>query len=187
MDETGIATIVAGIARGMKFIHSKRGMHRDLNPENILIHDNGYVRIAQFGNSYGGSLDATLRSGLGKENYRAPELWDDVVYTPAVDVFSFALILYELLIGEPAFSPTTRTLELRSLLRGPTRPDLPEDMHEVVKRIIQKNWLAEGSQRGNFDEIWDMLDGIDFKLTPGVDSEKVRQFVRWVEGEEAKA
>jgi serine/threonine-protein kinase len=95
---TGLSIIICGIVLGMRFMHSRGFIHQDLKPSNILINDKGRVVIGDFGSSRNVNADITP-VGAGTLQYAAPELGEEVDWTSRVDVYSFGLILYELLVG----------------------------------------------------------------------------------------
>jgi serine/threonine protein kinase len=104
---TRIAKVIAGIALAMRHVHSQRVIHGNLTPDNILIDWDWNVRIANFGHSIltnslitDTHIDRTFR---GDAHYVAPECYEDRI-GPENDVFSFGLILYEIIVGQPVFS-----------------------------------------------------------------------------------
>jgi len=101
MNGTGIAIIVSGLAHGMKFIHSSGVIHRDLKPENVLLDERGWVLIGDLGSCRLVDMKVTQTKLVGTPLYMAPEMYDEGEYTAAVDVYSFGLIVYELLAGGP--------------------------------------------------------------------------------------
>jgi serine/threonine protein kinase len=107
----------------------------------------------------------------------APEMFTDDEYSPAVDVYSFSLIVYELLVGEAAFPATLGLGALMEKVGAGARPPLPCDMDETVKGFISWCWSADPSLRDSFELILNLLRGIDFKITPGVDSRRVYEFL----------
>jgi serine/threonine protein kinase len=103
---TGKGIIITGIVLGMKYIHSRGYIHQDLKPDNIMINEHGQALIGDFGACRPKNEDCTPVPEAGTVHYAAPELYDDRIRpTPTVDVFSFGLILYEILVGVPVFSP----------------------------------------------------------------------------------
>jgi serine/threonine protein kinase len=100
--------IVAGITTGMAFTHESGIIHRELKPDNILMDENHRPRICDFGSSHDQSLNTTMTGKIENSLYMAPELYEDVDYDGKVDVYSFALILYEILADCPVFSRSYR-------------------------------------------------------------------------------
>jgi serine/threonine protein kinase len=185
-DGTATAIIACGIVLGMEFIHSRGLMHRDLKPANVLIDERGFAQIGDLGSSRMLDLDSTLTSQVGTPLYKAPEMYDEGEYTVAVDVYAFALILYELLVGRYIFPLPIADLVLFKKVVTGVRGDLPDTMDAVVKDIITKCWAVEPGDRYSFSQIWRMFQQIKFKLTPDVDSDKVMQYVAAVENEVAE-
>jgi serine/threonine protein kinase len=182
LDDTGKAIVICGIVMGMRFIHGRCVVHRDLKPENIMLDERGFVKINDLGNIRFCNLDFTMTQSIGTPLYMAPEMFDRGDYTSAVDVYSFAMIVYELLIGSPAFPPTTPLPILVEKASGCERPDLPSWMNVTIRGIIKRCWSSDADVRDSFDDIFDRLHRISFKVTPVVDSSRVAEFITIVEG-----
>lgn len=94
-----LLAIALDIARGMEYIHSQGIIHRDLKPENILIDDDFRMKVADFGIA----CEEVHRDLLAKDaatfRWMAPEMFNDKSYCRKVDVYSFGLILWELVAG----------------------------------------------------------------------------------------
>jgi serine/threonine protein kinase len=180
LDHTDIAIITYGIMMGMKFVHSRGVMHRDLKPENILIDSNRFAQIADLGSDRFVEFVLTRTIDAGTPPYMAPEMCLGEDYAQPVDVFSFAQIFYELLIGKLVFAPHIGLKALIETVSRPERPELPESMNDVVRTIILCCWPANPSERKSFDNILSDLERIQFQIIPKVDSAKVEDFMSWV-------
>lgn len=93
--------IIRKLADAMDYLHHNKIMHRDLKPENILIDDNFEPILCDFGLSKYDDPDLSQTNGVGTPIWMAPELYEEAPYTKKVDVFSFGLICYCILSGQP--------------------------------------------------------------------------------------
>jgi serine/threonine protein kinase len=181
LDDTGKAIVVCGIVIGMAFIHSRGVLHRDLKPENILLDERGFAQIGDLGTSRFWDPGLTLTAQVGTPLYMAPEMYADPCdYTWAVDVYSFALIVYAVLVGQPAFPLTLAPTALVEDVVMDDRPPLPVDKDATVKTIVERGWSVDATMRPSFDEIFSVPELIEFKLNPGVDPARVHDFMSLV-------
>lgn len=114
--------VITEVLRGLAHIHESKDpwgqglgiVHRDINPSNVLVGEDGRVKVADFGSvRMKGRLQATTSPGMvkGKVRYLAPEYIAEQACTQLVDVYGAGLILFELLTGHPCF-PGTNTVEI---------------------------------------------------------------------------
>jgi serine/threonine protein kinase len=171
-------TSIAGIVLGMKFIHSQGLIHRDLKPENILVDDDFRIRIADFGSSRIFEEGVTLTEA-GTPLYMAPEVRTQH-YDDKVDVYSFGLILYEIVVGDGLFSGPGNKMDLFVNLQTGWRPIIPKGVESVSKELIERCWSQNPEERPSFGEIWSSMEKSDFRLLPGVEQGEVEGFVVWV-------
>lgn len=163
------------IARGMNYLHEHKPeaiIHRDLEPSNLLRDDSGHLKVADFGVS-----KQLIFANTVKENrpitsqdaswrYVAPEVYKNEEYDTKVDVFSFALILQEMIEGCPPFStkPENEVPKLYvSNERPPFRAPTKHYAHGL-KELIQECWSDKPFKRPTFRKIIARLDGIDKQL-----------------------
>jgi serine/threonine protein kinase len=104
-----VILLVQQIVKGIRAFHNRETLHQDIKPGNILIDRNGQVKIIDFGSCFiqGIAEIATpLESQgiLGTAAYSAPEVVLNAKSTVQSDIFSLAVIVYEMLTGEPPFS-----------------------------------------------------------------------------------
>ena len=137
------------LCEGVAAAHAHGVLHRDLKPGNILIDENGSIRITDFGIATV-RTEATGRTRIGTPAYMAPEqVIGGTPLSERTDVYAIGLILYELLVGERPFadsSPTTAVAPRPSTLVPEVDPRLervilkalspaPEDRHASAAAI----------------------------------------------------
>jgi eukaryotic-like serine/threonine-protein kinase len=146
-----VAAIGIGVLRGLAAAHERRRMdgapapviHRDVSPHNILVGENGAVKLSDFGLARARDriMSFTAPGAVkGKLHYFAPEVTTGMPATPRSDVFSLATVLWEVLAGRRAFAGQTEMDVLGSIRRGDApplagiRPDLPARLVAAVQR-----------------------------------------------------
>jgi serine/threonine protein kinase len=166
----------------MQYLHSRRFIHRDLKPESILLDWDWIVHVGDF--SHAVSLDELQQPpSSGKLNawYAAPEAHGNV-YTSKSDVFSFALILYEILAKKSGFSKDlTAPQVMKKVVIDKMRPEIPDFVLPNVRRLIIDCWADDPDDRPSFASILDRLKQMKFKIAPKVDSSRVQKFVSEIE------
>jgi serine/threonine protein kinase len=177
---TGIGIIICGIVLGMRFMHSHGFIHQDLKPSNILLNADGRALIGDFGTSRCETVDHTPTPETGTLRYAAPELFEEDGRTEKVDVFSFGLILYEILVGRAVFADDLRPMEIIRLHRKGERPIIPDKVTPAMKTLIERCWSPDPENRPSFKDILDSIDSNDFRIVLEGDEKIVRMYVRGV-------
>ncbi len=135
--------IATQIAAGLAAAHDAGITHRDLKPDNILLTRDGRVKILDFGlakvaaGKTGGVTETVTEPGtvMGTVGYMSPEQVRGSVTDHRSDIFSFGLILYELLAGRRAFSGDT-SVEIMTAILKQDAADLPETVPAGVRQIV---------------------------------------------------
>ncbi len=136
----------AQAAEGLEAAHEKGIVHRDIKSTNIMVTDKGQVKIMDFGLAKvrGGKRVTTVGSTLGTAGYMSPEQARGEEVDQRTDIWSFGVVLYEMLSGQlPFASDYDQALVYQILNEEPNplrdlRPDVPEGVEEVVFRCLSK-------------------------------------------------
>lgn len=194
LDNTKRQIILAGIAHGMMTLHSLNIIHRDLKPGNILIDDNLYPRITDFGMSkYFDPNNPNQQSTWGGTPfYEAPEIWKGEDYDTSVDVYAFGLLMYEVVTGIPPFSELGNINKARfrtRIVKNQYRPPFETPIKESIKEIIEKCWSNNPFERPTFEELYNALSLSKSKQysLEGVDFKKFQKYIDYINSSGASA
>lgn len=142
------ALLMRKVARGLQALHEAKIIHRDLKPHNILLDEHDEPVIADFGLAkwIDGESDLTVTaSALGTKFYMPPEQTSGSKeqFGPASDIWSFGIILFEMLTGTRPFREDLKPA-LYDQIRGaePEIPDsVPDGLATIIRRCLRKSHL----------------------------------------------
>jgi len=182
--------ILLQIAKAMAHIHSENLVHGDLKSQNILISEfwisedvkHYLVKVADFGSaqsvtSNSGSTD--FQPGPSTTNYAAPEVLKRrvdksvlICHPKFIDVYSFAIVAFEVLTGEEPYGNIKSKAELkRGIIEGIVRPPLRAECRkekflreERLISLIESCWHGDPSERPSFSKIVDVLNSVRVQI-----------------------
>ncbi|KAK8898411.1 hypothetical protein M9Y10_000698 [Tritrichomonas musculus] len=176
--------ILLGIANAMDYLHKHGTIHRDLKPDNILTDEEYYPHICDFGlsrcfeKSLKNSDILTMTSSVGTPIYMAPELLNgDDHYGPSVDVYSFAMIAYELATGKKPFDKEKSAFSFGKKIIDGYRPTFPDSFPEKMQELICRCWSKNVSERPSFEEIFNELSKDFSYLGEDVEEDEIEEFI----------
>ncbi|XP_063745034.1 G protein-coupled receptor kinase 5 isoform X3 [Eleginops maclovinus] len=101
LDKTRVRFYAAEVCCGLMHLHSKSIVYRDMKPENILLDDNGHIRISDLGLAVRLSEGTLVRGRVGTAGYMAPEVIGHKHYGMSVDWWGLGCLVYEMTAGKP--------------------------------------------------------------------------------------
>jgi serine/threonine-protein kinase len=162
--------IALQVLAGLRYAHEHGVVHRDVKPHNVLVGDDGRIKVTDFGIAHAGDPQMTeVGSIVGTAQYLSPEQARGRSVGPQTDIYSLGVVLYEMLAGRVPFEGDSSVAiamqhvsddppPLRSLV-----PEVPESLALVVAHAM----LKEPSQRyGSADEFSADLDRVRRGLVP---------------------
>lgn len=120
-------------------------IHRDIKPTNILVGQNGEIKITDFGVALQHDVEMTQLEGVGSPLYMSPEQAQDHALTHQADIYSLGVVMYRMLTGKTPFSASNSTSLLYQVMNmtppAPSvhRAGLPADLDRIVLKALAKN------------------------------------------------
>jgi eukaryotic-like serine/threonine-protein kinase len=148
--------IAAEVADALAYAHGRHVVHRDIKPHNILLTEDGHVKVADFGIARTLGATSLTRTGtvMGSAPYLSPEQARGEGAGPASDQYALGIVLYEMLAGRPPFGGEEPVAVALKHLHEPVpdvraaRPDVSAGTAAVVARLLTKDPAARYPDAG---------------------------------------
>ena len=133
------------IAEGLQEAHRQAVVHRDLKPENVFVMPDGHVKVMDFGIARSLETNTQTVTLIGTPAYMAPEQARGQRTDHRADIYSFGLMLYEMVTGAPAFQADTPMAvllqQIQDIPRPPSEltPGLPASLNLLILRCLEKD------------------------------------------------
>ncbi|KAG5234126.1 hypothetical protein OIU77_000528 [Salix suchowensis] len=159
-----VLKLALDIAHGMQYLHSQGILHRDLKSENLLLGEDMSVKVADFGISCLESHCGSARGFTGTYRWMAPEMIKEKQHTKKVDVYSFGIVLWELLTAMTPFDNMTPEQAAFAVCQKNARPPLPPKCPLAFSHLINRCWSSNPDKRPHFDQIVAILESYSESL-----------------------
>ncbi|ELP88440.1 serine-threonine protein kinase, putative [Entamoeba invadens IP1] len=176
---TLMTKMLLDVARGMVFLHGSNLVHRDLKPENVLVvsmnnQEKVNAKISDFGTARTAVMNDianTMTRGIGTPIYMSPEMLLNLPYNLKTDIYSFAIVCYEVFLRKIPYQQFSHTWDVADfVLKGDRLPILstfPQEMGDLIKEC----W-ADACLRPPFTEIetrlekmWNAFSALQFDFS----------------------
>jgi len=151
-----------GIIDGLKYVHSQHVIHRDIKPQNILMFgEKGDMvpKIADFGVSKTIQTNKMTHTRVGTDFYFAPEIHQHLHYSFPADIYSLAVMLFEMfnkqLLEQAPAEIRVMLSDVRALKKVPASCKVPVYLRDVIER----GWLEKPDDRPSLDEYFSAIRG----------------------------
>ncbi|RHZ88763.1 hypothetical protein Glove_21g56 [Diversispora epigaea] len=154
---------LSNLANDFNQFHALGIIHQDFHPGNILSSNFKFnnLYISDFGLSkiVGQNLEnSNNRNIFGVLPYLAPEVLCGEEYTKAADVYSFGIIVYELITGFAPYYDVPHDRDLARQICNGLRPKIPFHTPKLITKIIMRCWDARVNHRPTLEKLWEELD-----------------------------
>ncbi|KAG4206541.1 hypothetical protein ERO13_A03G017604v2 [Gossypium hirsutum] len=159
------------VARGMNYLHHRNPpiVHRDLKSSNLLVDRNWNVKVGDFGLSrWKNGTFLTTKSGRGTPQWMAPEVLRNEPSNEKSDVFSFGVILWELMTVSIPWNNLNSLQVVGVVGFMDRRLELPEGLDPQIESIISDCWQSNPENRPSFEDIINRMTGIVQKSAIGL-------------------
>jgi hypothetical protein len=178
--------VAISIANAMTYLHSRQVIHRDLKPANVLVEGttatgNFTVKVTDFGlateapsgtdtmsssDTTGGPAVGALTGETGTYRWMAPEVIRHEPYSNLVDVYSYAVMLWQFVTREEPFCRVSAEMAAHNTAIGGERPLIPQDMPAGLVTLLEACWSESPAERWKFELVAERLQEIQASLTP---------------------
>lgn len=164
----------ADVAKGMEYVHGLGSIHRDLKSDNLLIANDKSIKIADFGVARIEVRAEGMTPEMGTYRWMAPEMIQHRPYTQKVDVYSFGIVLWELITGMLPYHNLTDVQAAFAVVNKGIRPAVPDDCLPVLNEIMTRCWDVDPQVRPPFSEVVKMLEKAETEVMTKVRNARFR-------------
>ncbi|PKI78657.1 hypothetical protein CRG98_000882 [Punica granatum] len=149
--------VAIDVSKGMNYLHQNNIIHRDLKAANILMDEHEVAKVADFGVARVKAQTGVMTAETGTYRWMAPEVIEHKPYDHKADVFSFGIVLWELLTGKLPYEYLTPLQAAVGVVQKGLRPIIPKNTHPKLVELLERCWQQDPTLRPDFSEIIEIL------------------------------
>ncbi|XP_071112201.1 mitogen-activated protein kinase kinase kinase 13-B-like [Haliotis cracherodii] len=169
------------IASGMNYLHSHKIIHRDLKSPNVLVASNNVVKISDFGTSREWNEKSTKMSFAGTVAWMAPEVIRNEPCSEKVDIWSFGVVVWELLTGEIPYRDVDSSAIIWGVGSNSLHLPVPSTCPEGFQLLMRLCWSAKPRNRPSFRQVLMHLEIASPELLNYSREDFMEEQVKWQE------
>ncbi|KAL2613531.1 hypothetical protein R1flu_025223 [Riccia fluitans] len=168
LDLPAAIKVLRDAARGMDFLHRRGIVHRDLKAANLLVDEHDVVKVCDFGvarvkpavasNHGGGNWTVEMTAETGTYRWMSPEVLEHKPYDHKADVYSFGIMIWEVLTGEIPYAGLTPLQAAIGVVQRGLRPVMPPTVPPKLAGLAELCWHQDPDQRPEFNEAVTILE-----------------------------
>ncbi|XP_072025173.1 uncharacterized protein [Amphiura filiformis] len=140
-------------ARAIQYLQKQRVAHMDIKSKNFVITNDDVLKLCDFGIAR--NIEQTVETARerGTIRWMAPEVFKELVNSFASDIYSFAIVVWELFACEEPFQGMVAYAVMWAVGEQDKRPDIPLDCPEYIKELLQQCWRLNYKERPHIDNV----------------------------------
>ncbi|KAK6058843.1 kinase domain protein [Cooperia oncophora] len=168
------------IAEGMEYLHKNKVIHRDLKSPNILFDEEGVVKICDFGTSHQQKKqNSTVMSFCGTVSWMAPEVIKKQPCCEKVDVYSYGVVLWELVTREQPYKNINQMAIIYGVGSNNLSLPIPDSAPDGLKMLMRQCWSATPRNRPSFTQCLKYMDILYAEFKEMGSEEFFRRSAKW--------